>query len=95
MGVSTYSIIGAGMRTFCVTTFVTVLECGYNQTFGCRPDELVCGTAGTIHPEDRGHSSRALQEVPPSYQVHSNGTRACHKDGQLLLGESTVSGPAV
>jgi len=63
------------------------------KVFGYQPEELV-GRNGwdLIHPEDRGHSSRALQEVlakPPGPLQWD--ARVRHKDGNYSWVESTVS----
>ena len=64
-----------------------------NKMFGYNPDDLVGRNClDLIHPEDRSHSSRALEEVlarPPGPLQWD--ARIRHKDGNYSWVESTVS----
>jgi PAS domain S-box-containing protein len=63
------------------------------RIFGYQPEELVGQNClQLIHPEDRDHSSRTLQEVlaKPPGPLHWDA-RVRHKDGNYSWVESTVS----
>ena len=64
-----------------------------SKIFGYQPEELLGGTAWKlVHPEDRDHSSRALQEVlamPPGPSQWD--ARVRRKDGNYSWVESTAS----
>src|SRR5271165_6172583 len=63
------------------------------RIFGYRPEELLgLNCIDLIHPDDRGHSTRALREVlakPPGPLKWD--ARVRHKDGNYSWVESTVS----